>query len=318
MAPVLLAVAGCAPGPSGVTAPGPSPGPPRAGRVAVIASFYPLYEFAVRVGGEHVSVRNLVPPGASAHDYEPTAGDVAALNKARVLLYNGAGFEPWVEKLLPTLPGSVERVNTTAGFPLLERPHDREVEPQAKTGGRKDGPQAEGLDPHVWVDPVLAQRQVDHIVEALVKVDPAHRAAYEANAAALKADLRALHERIAGRVNACRQKTIVTAHAAFSHFSKRYGLRMISISGLSPEIEPSPARLRQVLREVRQYRVTVIYFETITSPKVAQTIAQEVGARTLVLDPVEGLTSEQQAAGATYFTVMDENLRNLAEGLDCR
>jgi zinc transport system substrate-binding protein len=93
---------------------------------------------------------------------------------------------------------------------------------------------------------------------------------------------------------------------------------MVSISGLSPEVEPSPARLRQVLREVKRHRVTVIYFETLTSPKVAQTIAQEVGARTRVLNPVEGLTPEQQAAGATYFTVMDENLRSLAEGLDCR
>lgn len=282
-------------------------------RISVIASFYPLYEFTKRIGGDGVDVRNLVPPGVSPHDFEPSAQDMATLHRARVLVYNGAGFEPWVEKVLPTLPETVERVDTTAGLLLLAGRHDD----QPHGAGRREQREAARADPHVWLDPLLAQRQAGRILDALARVDPGRREVYRANAASLEADLAALHERIAVRLGRCRQRTIVTAHAAFSYFARRYGLRMIAISGLSPEAEPSPIRLRQVLHQVRQYRVRAIYFETLASPKVAQTIAREVGARTLVLDPVEGLTLDRQAAGATYFTVMNENLQQLVEGLDC-
>ncbi|MDR7418129.1 MAG: zinc ABC transporter substrate-binding protein [Armatimonadota bacterium] len=281
--------------------PGPAPSPPTGRRVSVVASFYPLYEFAARVGGDAIAVRNLVPAGAAPHDFEPSPRDVAALYASGVLIYNGAGFEPWIEKLLPALPAAVERVETTEGLPLLRGIEDRDA-----------------ADPHVWVDPVLAQRQVDRILAAFVKVDPERRRTYEANAAVLRADLAALHRRAAETLKNCRSTTLVTAHAAFQYFANRYGLRLIPITGLSPEVEPAPARLRAVLREVRTHRVRAIYFETLASPKVAQTIAREVGARTLVLNPVEGLTRDEQAAGTTYFTVMHENLRHLADGLECR
>jgi zinc transport system substrate-binding protein len=294
---VVLLVGGC-----GVprAVPDASPSPQRPARISVVTSFYPLYEFSKRVGGDAVVVRNLVPAGAEPHDFEPTARDVAALNAAQVLVYNGAGFEPWIEKLVPTLPATVQRINTTAGLPLVEGAH----------GG--------GPDPHVWLDPVLAGRQVDRVAAGLAHADRDRTATYEANAAALRADLLALHQRYGQTLQGCRKKTIVTTHAAFGYLARRYGLTMIAIAGLSPEAEPSPARLRQVLAEVRMHGIRVIYFETLVSPKVAQTIAREVGARTLVLNPVEGLTPDQQVSGATYFTVMDENLRNLAEGLDCR
>jgi zinc transport system substrate-binding protein len=304
---LVVLVSGCA-SPQARPQPGPTPA-----RVSVVASFYPLYEFTKRIGGDGVDVRNLVPPGVAPHDFEPSARDVAALQGVRALVYNGAGFEPWVAKVLPTLPDTVERVDTTAGLPLLAGGHDD----RAPGAGERTAREAAGVDPHVWLDPLLAQRQARRILNALVRVDPARKDLYQANAASLEADLAALHHRIAARLQTCRQRTIVTAHAAFSYFAKRYGLRMIAITGLSPEAEPSPIRLRQVLHQVRQHRVRVIYFETLASPKVAQTIAREVGARTLVLDPVEGLTPDRQAAGATYFTVMHENLQQLAQGLDC-
>jgi zinc transport system substrate-binding protein len=293
---MVLLVGGC--GPRAV--PDVSPSSQRPARISVVTSFYPLYEFSRRIGGDAAAVRNLVPAGAEPHDFEPTARDIAALGAARVLVYNGAGFEPWIEKLMPTLPATVQRINTTAGLPLVKGAHDV------------------GLDPHVWLDPMLAARQVDHIAAGLARADPDRHATYEANAAALRAELLALHRRYGQTLRGCPKKTIVTTHAAFGYLARRYGLTMISIAGLSPEAEPSPARLRQVLAEVRRHGIRVIYFETLVSPKVAQTIAREVGARTLVLNPVEGLTPGQQASGATYFTVMDDNLRNLAEGLDCR
>ncbi|MDR7484603.1 MAG: zinc ABC transporter substrate-binding protein [Armatimonadota bacterium] len=262
--------------------------------VTVAASFYPLYEFASAVGGRRARVRNLVPPGVEPHAYEPGARDVAVLSKTRLLVYNGAGFEGWVQRLLPSLPEHVIRVNATAGLPLV------------------------GSDPHVWLDPVLAQQQVDNILAGFVRADPAHQSDYAAGAARLKADLQALHRRYAQTLQRCERRTFVTAHAAFGYLARRYGLTMLSIAGLSPEVEPSPARLREIVRVVRRHGVRVIYFETLVSPKVAQTIAREVGAATGVLNPVEGLTPDQQRRGETYVTVMHENLRQLAEGLGCR
>lgn len=300
-----IVLAGSTPHATGASPPAPLPGFAEAARIPVIASFYPLFEFAGRIGGGGAVVRNLVPAGASAHDYEPTAREVAALRGARLVIYNGAGFEPWIKKILPTLPASVVRVNATSGLPLMR-------------GRDAHGHAESGLDPHVWLDPVLARQQAGLILAGFVRADPGRRAAYETNAAALRADFDALHRRYADTLKTCRKQVIVTAHAAFGYLAARYGLTMVPIFGLSPEVEPSPARLRAVLREVRKHGVRVIYYETLTSPRVAQAIAREVGAKTLVLNPVEGLTPAQRAGGATYFTVMDDNLRNLVEGLDCR
>jgi zinc transport system substrate-binding protein len=280
-------------------------------KLAVAASFYPLYEFARRVGGDHAEVRNLVPAGAEPHDYEPTPRDVAALHGARLVIYNGAGFEPWIERLLPGLPAGVEPVDTTDGLPLVRGEAEQGPEPGPEAG-------RDGLDPHVWLDPILAQRQVERIAAAFARVDPDRRATYEANAAALTAELAALDERYRRTLAVCRKKTFITSHAAFGYLAARYGLTMIPISGLSPEAEPSAARLRAVVREARAHGATVIYFETLVSPRVAETIAREVRATTAVLNPIEGLTADEQAQGTTYFTVMDANLRSLADGLDCR
>lgn len=277
-------------------------GPTSSDRMSVVASFYPLFEFTQRVGGDRVTVRPLVPAGVESHDYEPTPRDVVALTRARVVVYNGSGFEPWLRRLLPQLPGRVVRINATEGLPT-----------RRETPGGRAGPP----DPHVWLDPILAQRQVDLVLAGLVKADPAGRATYESNTAVYKGKLGALHERIAQTLAPCKRKVIVVSHDAFGYFAARYGLTQIAISGLEPSEEPSPARMRELLHLIRRHGVKVIYYETLVSPRVAEAIAREVGARTLVLNPVEGLTVEEQRAGKDYVSIMEDNLRNLMAGLDC-
>lgn len=270
---------------------------PRAGptgKVAVVATFYPLYEFAQRVGGDRAAVRSLVPAGVEPHDFEPTPQDVVGLATARVIIYNGAGFEPWLEKLLPEVPAGTVEVNATSGLPLMRG------------------------DPHVWLDPVLAAQQVDRIADGLAQADPEGRAVYAANSVRLRADLDALDRRFAVTLANCQRRIFITSHAAFAYLARRYKLTQVSISGLSPETEPSPSRLKAIVQEARRTGVQVIYYETLVSPRVAEVIAREVGARVAVLNPVEGLTADEQRQGQTYFTVMDENRRTLATGLDCR
>ncbi len=273
-----------------------------ADKMAVVASFYPMFEFARQVGGERVTVRNLTPAGAEPHDYEPTPGDIIAINSANVLIYNGAGLEPWVKKLLPQVPPRVLKVNATEGVRLT-----------TVTSGEDRG----RPDPHIWLDPILAQRQVDNILAAFLRADPDGKIVYEANALQVKQKLAALNDRIKKTVGPCRKKVFVANHAAFGYFARRYGLTQIAISGLAPETEPSAAKIREILRLVRQYKLRVIYYETLTSPRVASVIAREVGARVLVLDPLEGLSDQDLKQGKNYLSVMDENVGSLKQGFDC-
>lgn len=270
-------------------------------RLPVTATFYPLAEFSRQVGGDRVMVRTLVPARVEPHDYEPTPRDLVELARARVVVYNGAGFEPWLRRLLPTLP-RVVRVDSTAGLVLAR-----------STAG---GPRAT-TDPHVWLDPILAQHQTERILAGLIAADPAGRAVYEGSARSFARRLAALHERNVRTLAPCRKKVFVVSHAAFGYFATRYGLTQIAISGVSPQEEPSAAKIREVLRLVRRHGLQVIYYETLVSPRVAATIAREVGARTLVLNPIEGLTTAEQQQGKTYLSIMEENLRALVAGLDC-
>lgn len=271
-------------------------------KIPVAASFYPMYEFARQVGGDRVQVRNLTPAGAEPHDYELTPKDIIAVNRSQVLIYNGAGLEPWARKLLPQLPPSVLVVNAAEGIRIVKA-----------TAGEDQG----RPDPHIWMDPVLAQKQVDNVLAGFVRVDPAGKAVYEANAAKFKGELTALHERFLRALSTCRKKIFITNHAAFGYFAARYGLTQIGIAGLAPDAEPSAAKIRELIRLARQNDVRIIYYESLVSPRVAATIAREVGARTLVFDPLEGFTDEELAHGKNYLAVMGENLRNLMHGLDC-
>jgi len=290
----LLVVAGC------------RPASEESSKLPVLATIYPLLDFASRVGGDRLAARSLVPAGIEPHDFEPTPRDVVALKRARVLIYNGAGFEPWVEKLRAEVPATTVQVNATDGLPLLP-------------GLPDEGPQGSGpaLDPHVWLDPVLASGQVDRIIAGLTEADPGGRAAYAANGARLKADLDALHRRYASAFASCRRREFIVSHAAFGYLARRYGLRQLSISGLEPESEPSPARMRDLVVEARRVGARVIYYEALVNPRVAEVIAREVGARVAVLNPIEGLTPDELRRGEDYFTLMDANLKALTEGLEC-
>ncbi len=271
---------------------------PAAAGVGIVTSIDPLAEFAGRLAGQGTAVHVLVPPGAEVHDYEPTPGDLRRLVPARLFVYNGAGLEPWVPSLRAQLPPSVHVVEAVEGLPLAEA----------------EG----GVDPHVWLDPLLAAQQTERILAALLRVDPTGRSRYEANAAALRADFRALDAAYRQGLARCRRRAFITAHAAFGYLARRYGLRMVAISGLSPEAEPSPSRLKAVVQEARRTGIRVIYVEPRGERRLAETVAREIGGRAAVLDPLESLPPQARRGGKSYFTVMYENLAQLLQGLDCR
>jgi zinc transport system substrate-binding protein len=316
----MVLAAGCHQSPDGAKSPQPSS--EAKARLAVVASFYPLYEFARQVAGDLADVTSLVPSGVEPHDWEPAAQDVARLEKAGVFTYNGAGFEPWADRLLANLSGPGPAVvAATDGIDLA--PADLPGHGHNGDGANAALVRAAGAnaahrqDPHVWLDPVLAQRQVETIRAALATADPQNAAGYAANARAFLERLRGLAERYERGLARCKRREIVVSHASFTYPARRYRLTQVPVMGLSPGSEPSPAQFAQIVRFARRHAVTAIFFETLVSPKLAETLAREVGARTMVLNPIEGLTPDDQAAGRGYVELMDGNLENLRTALEC-
>lgn len=266
-------------------------------RLLVVATVYPVYDFARQVGGDKVDVRLMVPPGAEPHDWEPTPQDLAALNQTKVFIYSGAGLETWVPRVLS---GNVRK--------------DAVVVEASKDVALYTTPDGHG-DPHVWLDPVNAQTMVENIRDGLITADPAHKAYYEQNAAAYEKQLVGMDAAYKDALARVARRDFVTSHAAFGYLARRYGLNQIPIMGLAPDAEPTAETMANIVRLVREKNIKYIFFETLVSPKLSQTIAQETGASTLVLNPLEGLSAQDMSQGKNYLTVMHDNLVNLVRAL---
>jgi zinc transport system substrate-binding protein len=274
-------------------------------KLKVMASFYPLQYFASEVGGSRVEVVNVTPAGSEPHDYEPTPQDVAKLQDAKLVIVNGAGLEPWFDKIKEALKGKV--VIASEGLDLKKGVPE---EGEEDTGDMKD--------PHVWLNPILAKSLVDKILAGFVSADPGNKTVYEQNAQNLKERLDTLDQSFREGLTTCIKKDFITSHAAFAYLASQYGLNQVSISGISPEEEPSAQQLAEVADFARKNDVKYIFFETLVSPKLSETIASEIGAKTLVLDPIEGLSDDDITQGKNYFTVMESNLNNLQTALECK
>ena len=268
----------------------------------MVASFYPLAEAAEQVGGDHVQVTNLTAPGVEPHDLELKPSQLEAISTADVILYLGGGFQPAVEDAIRDAKG--QTVDVSAALRTLPVPGG-ESEPSLTA------------DPHVWLDPVLYGQVVQRVEEALAAASPQNASAFAENAATFGSKLGSLDAEYRTGLAHCARNVIVTSHAAFGYLSRRYGLQQEPISGLSPDAEPTPQHLADLKALVERDGVTTIFTEELVSPKVAQTLADETGATTAVLNPLESLTPDEMSAGDDYLSVMRGNLAELRTALGC-
>ncbi|MEW2146408.1 metal ABC transporter substrate-binding protein [Micromonospora vinacea] len=277
-------------------------------RVDVVAAFYPLQFLAERIGGDAVRVTNLAKPGAEPHDLELNPSQVGEVSDAELIVYL-KGFQPAVDDAVAQNGGD-RAFDVTSVQPLLDASaggHDHE-------GEEGHAEESGGKDPHVWLDPTRLAGIGDQLAQRLGKADPDHAADYTARAATLRGDLTTLDGEFKNGLATCQRREIVTSHAAFGYLADRYQLDQVGITGLSPDVEPSPQRLAHVIEEAKEHQATTIFFETLVSPKVAETIAGQVGAKTAVLDPIEGLAA---GSNGDYLSVMRTNLRTLQTALSC-
>lgn len=263
--------------------------------LSVVASFYPLFEFANKVGGNRASVISIVPPGVEPHEFEPTSQDLVAIYRAKLFIYNGNSIDGWAQKIeKDLLQKGVTVVNMGSNIG------------QSMT------------DPHFWLDPVLAQKEVEVIRDTLIKIDPNHKDDYLKNSEAYLKDLIELDRIYREGLSSCELKEVITSHDAFAYQAKRYGFTTIPIAGITSEEEPSPKRMGEIAGLAKNKGIKHIFFETLVSPKLSETIAREIGAQTLVFNPLEGLTDEEEREGKNYLSLMRENLKNLKTALICQ
>jgi zinc transport system substrate-binding protein len=281
-------------------------------RIRIETSVFPLKEFAASVAGERGEVRLLLPPGAGVHTWQPRAGDLIRLAECDLFIYIGADLEPWVPDVMRGLGGrKIETLEAAHGLDLIREPED------GRHGGDGDGHGA--FDPHVWLDLELAGRIVDLIRDRLSMIDPEGAPVYRQNAEAYREKLRVLDLKFKTELGTCPRKTFILAgHAAFGYLARRYGLEQVALYGLSPDSQPTPGRLIDVVGLARKKGIKVIFFETAASPDVAKALSRELGATTLVLNPGHNLTRAEITKGVGFFDIMEENLRNLKDGLGCR
>ncbi len=306
------------------------------GKIKVVTSMYPMYDFAKKVAGDKADVENIIPAGTEAHGWEPSASDIAKLEGADVFIYNGAGMEMWVDDVLKSLSNKkLVAVETSKGIELLENhedDHDHDHDGKKEDDHKDDAHKTEDkdhddkdkdhdheehhhhhgkYDPHVWLSIKNAKKQMESIKDALVKADEKNKAYYEENYEKYAKEFDALEEKYAQTLKPYAGKNIVVAHEAFGYLGKDYGISQLGIEGVFEDSEPDPAKMKEVIEFVKENKVKVIFFETLTSDKVSKTIASETGATTDVLNPVEGLTKEEMDSGKDYLSIMEENLKAL-------
>jgi zinc transport system substrate-binding protein len=267
------------------------------GKMPVVVAFYPLQYVTEQVGGDRVTVTNLVKPGAEPHDLELQPKQMSDLGNAKLVVYLRS-FQPSVDTAVDD-QAKGKALDTATVQPLSDAPA---------------GSDLHGKDPHIWLDPTRLAAVAEKVADRLATLDTAHAADFRSRAAALRTKLEALDKEYAAGLANCQRHEIVTSHAAFGYLAARYKLTQIPITGLSPEEEPTPQHLADVAAKAKETRTTTIFFETLVSPKVAETLAKEVGAKAQVLDPIEGI---EPGSSDDYVSVMRSNLTTLRSALAC-
>jgi zinc transport system substrate-binding protein len=268
------------------------------GKPKVVAAFYPLAWLAAQVGGPGISVEDLTKPGAEPHDLELTPRQVIHVGESDLAFYI-KGVQPAVDKAVRE-HAEHHALDAESVVPTLPAPQDSE----------DNG----AIDPHLWLDPSRFATVATALGERLARVDAANAAGYRSRAAQVAARLNALDAEFRTGLHGCARKEIVTGHAAFGYLAQRYGLTQVGVSGLDPEAEPSPTRIADLTTLIRRTGATTVFTETLASPKTADTLAQEAGVRTEVLDPVEGVKPHSHD---DYFSIMRRDLATLRPALGC-
>ena len=280
--------------------------------LTIVTTFYPIYDFTKEIVGDEGNVKLLIPAGTEPHDFEPSAKERAEISDADVFVYNSSDMEFFVDSLKDSVDSKQTlMIEAAKGIDRLE---SQEADEHEESEEGHD--HAHEYDPHVWLDPVLAIKEVRTIAGELGEKYPDKKEIFTKNADAYIKKIEALDQKYSEELKNATNRTFVTQHAAFAYLANQYNLEQVAISGVSPDQEPTPSRLAELKEFVKKNNIKVIYFEENASSKVAETLSNETGVKLEVLNPLESLTNEQIKAGENYISVMEKNLEALKESIN--
>lgn len=301
------------------------------GKVTVYTSFFTMYDFTSKIGGDKINIINMVPSGMEPHHWEPSPKDVAGLSHAELFIYNGAGMEGWAEKVLDSINNenliavetskdvSVQKSNHTHASEEHNtesgKEHSNEEHNTKNDGGHFHDNHNHDYDPHVWLNPMNAKIQMKAIKDGLIKVDPLNQEYYQQNYEIYAQKLDELDRKYKEAVLTFSKKEIVVSHEAYGYLCTAYGLTQVALEGIASESEPTPAKMAEIVDFVKEHDVKVIFFDGLASSKVAEAVARETGASVAVLSPLEGISQEDLKEGKDYFSIMEDNLKALSAAL---
>lgn len=280
------------------------------GKLKVVATIFPIYDFARNIGRDRVKVTMLLPPGTDAHNYELKPEDIIKVSKADVFLFTNFEMEQWAYKVINAVSEktNVLVVETGSGTVLLPL-----------TDGAEQEKGASRFDPHIWLDLDNAQKMVDNIAAAFIKKDSRHSDYYLKNAHEYKLKLIALDQRYRTGLAKCRTKTILHAgHWAFAYLARKYNLTYIAAYNTSADAEPSPQNIFALVEKIKRQNIPYIYYEDLVAPRLAQTIAQETGVGLLKLKNGHDISKEDLQSNLSFISLMEDNLSTLKKGMQCR
>lgn len=296
--------------------------------LTVVTTTFVLEDFTRKIGGEHVDVINVVPLGADAHSFEPTARQMIEIMEADAFVYNGAGFEGFVDAVLKSMEKEdVVALQASNNIPLREDDdeHDDEHvdvhEEDEHSDENLDVHEEDehlhaGVDPHAWLDPVYALQYAKNIYDLLVQLQPEFEEQFTENYTNLKIELENLHVEFEEMVSTAERNQFIVSHAGYGYWEQRYGLEQIAISGLSPTNEPSQRQVEEILELGQSLNLTHLFVEQNSTSKIAEMIADEIGADILYLHNLEAATQEDIDNGENYISIMRGNIEALKQGLN--
>lgn len=303
-------------------------------KISIISTLFPIYDFAKEIGGDKVSVTLLLPPGLEAHSFEPKPSDIIKINKADIFLYTGKFMEPWASDISRGLSNNVKVIDASVGIEMIEGLkhddedgevyNDEEVLKDEREELYKKGEYQElseddrHLDPHIWLDFENAKTIAITIASALKEIDPENATYYQDNLENYNLKLSALDDFYRATLSSCENREIIYGgHYAFGYLAKRYNLNYQAAQGFAPNSEPTASDLIYLVEEIKAYDIKYVFYEELLNPKIAETLASETNTELLFLSAAHNLTKDDYQNGATFISIMKNNLENLSLGLNC-
>lgn len=283
-------------------------------KISVVATLFPQYDFAKAIGGDKADVTLLLPPGVEAHAYEPKPSDIAKINDATIFVYTNEFMEPWAHNIIESADTKVRIVDASVGIEMTKGEEKEHEDEHEEIGHHHDG-----VDPHIWLDFDNAKIMAKNIAEAMIEEDPQNAEYYRNNLQSYQTKLTELDNMYKSALSSCTSKTIIHGgHYAFGYLVKRYGFEYVSTQGFSPEAEPTTKDMVALVEQIKKDNISYIFYEELTSPKIAETLASETDVKLLLLNGAHNLTKKDYDSGASFISIMEENLKNLSLGLGCQ